>query len=246
MEEPPLKWMERGEIAYDPTYHTPSSPGDDNREDVPIPNPFVIEDHFEAAISKMEERIRNSQREHGGKATYDPDDRSNPEPTPVNRTILPDLYLGWGNAKCTHTQRERLRNRLFAVLLTKLSYNYEKQRRNQDEDFFIVRMNKIDCIFPDCFIQALCDCGHSVTVCPRSTITVRIRNLFLKLSRDLYFSLTPNCVCSFHWNQRLLEWRYASRKPMEAGHMFQLPSSFERATRAVDNVQLITMLSMVA
>jgi len=169
MEDSPLKWMERGEIAYNPSYDTPAAPEDD-AEDVLLPNPFVVEDHFEAAILGLEERIRSSQREKGGECTYDPGDRSVPEPTPINRVILPDLYLGFGDAKNTHTQRERLRNRLFAVLLTKLSYNYEKRIQDQD-DYFIVRMSGTDCTFPDEFIQALCDSGHSIEVCPRSTTT---------------------------------------------------------------------------
>ena len=145
-----MKWMERGEIAYDPTYDTPLEGDDTDTKDLLIPNPFVVEDHFEAAIRGMEERIRASQRNEGGEATYDPNDTSNPEPTPINRVILPDLYLGWGDAKVTHTKREILRNRLFAVLLTKLSYNYERRIRGQDDDdCFIVRMKGTDCIFPD-------------------------------------------------------------------------------------------------
>lgn len=167
-----MKWMERGEIAYDPTYDTPLEGDDTDTKDLLIPNPFVVEDHFEAAIRGMEERIRASQRKDGGEATYDPNDTSNPEPTPINRVILPDLHLGWGDAKVTHTKREILRNRLFAVLLTKLSYNYERRIRGQDDDdCFIVRMKGTDCVFPDEFLKVLCDSGHSIEVCPRSTIT---------------------------------------------------------------------------
>ena len=163
--------MERGEIAYDPTYHTPSTPEGGEAENVLIPNPFVIEDHFDAAILGLEERIRASQRKQGGEVTYDPNDRSNAKPTPISRTVLPDLYLGWGDLKLTHTQRERQCNRLFAVLLTKLSHNYENRVQDRDNDYFVVRMNGSDCIYPDEFIQALCDSGHSIEVCPRSTIT---------------------------------------------------------------------------
>jgi hypothetical protein len=170
MEDSPLEWMERGEIAYNPTFATPSTPEGD-AEDILVPNPFVVDDHFEAAILGMEERIRSSQRKQGGEAKYDPEDRSNAEPVPINRVILPDLYLGWGDAKVTHTKRECLRNRLFAVLLTKLSYNYQRRIRDEDDDYFIVRMNGIDCTFPDEFLAAMCDSGHSIEVCPRSTIT---------------------------------------------------------------------------
>ena len=168
MQESPMKWMNRGEIAYDPTYFTPEG---DSSEDVLVPNPFVIDKDFDVAILGMEERIRSSQRKDGGMATYDPKDRSNPEPTLINRTILPDLYLGWGDAKNTHTKREVLRNRLFAVLLTKLSHNYEQKIQGEKEDFFVVRMNGIDCTLPDEFLKVLCDSGHTIEVCPRSTIT---------------------------------------------------------------------------
>jgi hypothetical protein len=171
MEESPITWMQRGEIAYDPTFAIPSTPEGGEAEDILVPNPFVIEDHYEAAIFGMEEKIRSSQREQGGEATYDPDDRSYPEPTPINRVILPDLYLGWGDAKATHTKREVLRNRLFAVLLTKLSHNYDLRKKGQDDDFFVVRMNGIDCTFPDEFLKVLCDAGHSIEVCPRSCVT---------------------------------------------------------------------------
>ena len=220
MVDSPLKWMERGEIAYDPTYDTPPVVGPTTSEDggskeeerdgdgntmnttttttntqqqqkVLIPNPFIVEEHFEAAILGLEDRIRSKERGAGdgdGAAAllYDPDDTSNPEPTPINPVILPDLYLGWGDAKVTHTKRECLRNRLFAVLLTKLSYNYERRKKkdegsnkdhddddddDDDDSYFIVRMNGNDCIFPDEFIEALLDSGHSIEVCPRSALT---------------------------------------------------------------------------
>jgi hypothetical protein len=101
---------------------------------------------------------------------YDPDDLDLPEPQPINPTILPGLHMGWGNAKCTHTKREILRNRLFAVLLTKLSYNYQCRKEGK-RDCFVVQMNKKDCQFPDEFVHALIDSGHTIEVCPRSAIT---------------------------------------------------------------------------
>jgi len=167
MDESPMKWMDRGEIAYDPSYHTPK----DSPEENLLPNPFVIEEHYEIAILTMEDRIRASQRKNGGKETYDPNSKANSEPTPINQTILPDLYLGWGDAKRTHTEREILRGRLFAVLLTKLSHNYDLMYKGQDEDCFVVQMNGIDCTLPDEFLKVLCDSGHTIEVCPRSTIT---------------------------------------------------------------------------
>jgi len=167
----PLTLMERGEIPHDPTYYTPPTPKGDDTEDILIPNPFVVEENFEAAILGLEARIRASQREQGGEATYDPNDCSIGEPTPINPIILPGLHLGHGDLKWTHTNRERQRNRLFAVLLTKLSHNYERRVQDQDDNNFVVRINGIDCVYPDEFIKELCDCGHSVELCPRAAIT---------------------------------------------------------------------------
>jgi hypothetical protein len=194
----PVTWMERGEIAYDPTYHTPptdETPVDDDEEGdkqagstsvsdkVLIPNPFVVEDHFDAAISGLEARIRRQDEVTGTspqagaeagmtKDTYRPDDRSLPEPKPVNSKILPGLCVGWGSAKCSHTKREILRNRLFCVLFTKLSYNYQCRKEGKDVDeLFVVHMIGKDCFYPDEFFQALLDSGHTMEVCPRSAIT---------------------------------------------------------------------------
>ena len=83
----------------------------------------------------------------------------------------------WGDAKCTHTKREILRNRLLAVLLTKLSHNYslvEKKLSSSsattNERLFIVEYHGLACRFPDEFIEALMK-DHTIEVCPRTTIT---------------------------------------------------------------------------
>ena len=205
----PLEWMDRGEIGFDPTYYTQEEESDstsnneqekeEEGEKVLIPNPFIIDEHFEAAIHGLENRIQLSHEGSTDSSVYDPNDRSMAEPTPVNPVILPDLYLGWGDAKFTHTKQEILRNRLFAVLLTKLSFNYEccstrdrtcsnsqKQQNggnngnDQDSDdgpqsssYFVVRMknNGKSIMYPDEFIEALLETGHTVEVCPRSAIT---------------------------------------------------------------------------
>lgn len=206
MDLPPLEWMKRGEVGFDPTYYTaPPTPtptvdkaNGNARNDTPtvdttsddghekkilIPNPFIIEEHFEAAISGLEDRIRaqESVTQTSAEAlaepvmttdVYDPEDRSLARPVPINRTILPGLHVGWGAAKCTHTKREILRNRLFAVLLTKLSYNYHlRKEREHPDSYFVVQMNGTSCVNPDDFVLALLDNGHSVEVCPRSSIT---------------------------------------------------------------------------
>lgn len=209
MDVPPLEWMQRGEIGFDPTYHTPpdgpdgapdggaaqpAAPVDvaaaedgvgpsDAHDRVIIPNPFVVEEHFERAISGLEDRIRAqaSVTQTSAQAlaepvmttdAYDPEDRSLAKPHPVNPTILPGLHVGWGDAKCTHTKREILRNRLFAVLLNKLSYNYQLRTEGRGHDScFVVRMGGKSCYYPDDFVEALIDTNHSIEVCPRSATT---------------------------------------------------------------------------
>ena len=82
-----------------------------------IPNPFVVERHFEAAILGLEDCIRKQSNvtdtivspnaePSTTTAIYDPDDRSLPIPYPINERVLPGLYMGWGDAKCTHTKRK--------------------------------------------------------------------------------------------------------------------------------------------
>jgi hypothetical protein len=72
----------------------------------------------------------------------------------------------------TRTKREILLNRLFAVLLTKLSHNYARLQKNESKDsYFVAQMNGKDCLFPDEFIGALIDSDHKIEVCPRSAIT---------------------------------------------------------------------------
>lgn len=200
MDIPPIEWMTRGEIGYDPSYYTAAVVHDENGmesvnkescvpndstasspDQVLIPNPFIVEKHFETALLGLEDRIRKQEQVTDTAAqalaepsmttkTYDPNDRSLPEPTSINPTILPGLYMGWGNAKCTHTKREIVRNRLFAVLLTKLSHNYQC-RISDNQDCFVVQINNKECQFPDEFVEALMESGHTIECCPRSAIT---------------------------------------------------------------------------
>lgn len=206
-----LDWMQRGEIGCNPSYASISEEGDesnpDTDRDLLIPNPFIVEKHFHAALSGLEDKIRtqshvtatstppNAEIAHTTEK-YFPDDRSLPPPTPINQRLLPDLHLGyvryifvvlnevfgrltfvffylsWGSAKCTHTKREILRNRLFAVLFTKLSYNYlAVEQHGETANLFKVCYNGHESTFPDEFVQALERNGHTIQVCPRSTIT---------------------------------------------------------------------------
>ncbi|CAJ1951274.1 unnamed protein product [Cylindrotheca closterium] len=157
-----------------------SDSGEERNESM-VPNPFLLEEHLETAIQNMEARIRSNNNKDS--AIYDPDNASFPPPVPFNERLLPDLYLGWGQATCTHTQREILLNRIIAVLLNKLSYNYylvETFKTNNlsvrngellSNTLFAVDVSGITCHFPDEFVQALLKTGHQIEVCPRSTVT---------------------------------------------------------------------------
>ena len=106
-------------------------------------------------------------------SSYNPDDLSMAKPVPVNPRLFPDLHLGWGDAKCSHTKREVLRMRLIALLLNRLGSNYYKYSRGETNEIFSLQMtpegNKITT--PSDFIQALIESGHSVEVVPSSRIT---------------------------------------------------------------------------
>jgi hypothetical protein len=176
-----LDWMNLGEIGYTPSYSAiddesldESKKSNDESSTATtelIPNPFVVERHFEAAILGMEDRIRSQSTVSATNPTpnaepmtttaaYDPDDKSLPKPVPINEGVLPGLHMGWGDAKCTHTKRGILRNRLLAVIMTRLSYNYhivekEQKRGNAGDELFTVEYKGTRCRFPDEFVQAL-------------------------------------------------------------------------------------------
>lgn len=160
-----LDLMSIGEVGYNPSFNE-NIP---NTEEKLIPNPFVVEDHWERALLGMEELIR-SQAE--GESTYDPDDKSYPPPTPINNSLFPDLYLGWGDAQMTHTKREVLRNRLFCIILNRLSFNYRRAETGDDDDnVFVLKMNDTKMTRPHEFVEALMESGHTISVCPRTALT---------------------------------------------------------------------------
>jgi len=153
MSKTPLELLEIGEVdIFDHSF------------DGLISNPFVLEADFEKTIQRMEDRIRIVEE------TYDPHDKSIPPPMPINERVLPDLYLGSGDTCYSHTKRETLVNRLTALLLTKLSYNFYKRSKNE-KDLFEVIYKEETCQHPDELLQALINHGHSVDVCPRTQIT---------------------------------------------------------------------------
>ena len=147
-----------------------------------IPNPFIVEVHWEKAMTGIEILLQQS-RGHlsppvsGAEPSnsvptneFDPNDRSLPAPTPINQRLFPDLHIGWGSAKCTNTKGEIIRNRMFAVLLNRLAYNYYNKEQGIDEEF-VVKFAGIHINTPHSFLWALLETGHEVEVCPRSAIT---------------------------------------------------------------------------
>jgi hypothetical protein len=198
MEITPLELMSRGEVGYDPSFSGKVLEDDNDTEEqvnkdeetvkkeAPIDlicNPFIVSKHWDKAIEGMETLMRgqeyvtdtspapNAERS-STRVHYDPEDISLPEPTPINERILPGLYMGWGDAECTHTKREIIRNRLLGVLFNKLSYNYYKKEQKAG-DLFVVQMDPKSqkCYYPANFLQSLLDVGHTVEVVPRAAIT---------------------------------------------------------------------------
>jgi len=154
-----------------------------------FPSPFVMEHDYETFITDMEEEYRKIDPK------YESDDKSYPPSTPINERILPDLYLGPGDAKCTHTKKESIENRFFSFLLNRLSYNYYK-KVNGDVDLFEVHWNNKKCRFPDDLIQACLDNGHKVEVCPAVTVAAFGAHLCVK-EEDGSFTNIPIC-CQMH------------------------------------------------
>lgn len=177
------------------TSTTTSSSSSEDKSSGLISNPFILSTDWNNAITGLERLILQKNVIHGFDCKdaresirtfvgYDPNDRSLAEPKAINQRLLPDLYLGWGKAQCSHTKREIVRNRLLCVLLNKLSYNYYKKEQqleqqqedddiDVDEDLFVVRLNPSskDCIYPQEFIECLIENGHDIEVCPRAQIT---------------------------------------------------------------------------
>ncbi|KAL3781060.1 hypothetical protein ACHAW5_002436 [Stephanodiscus triporus] len=175
----PLEYLSRGEndagdLAYDA--------GDGG-----FPDAFDMDD-FRKHVATMEGRILERSE------SYDPDDRSYPPPTPIHQRLLPDLCLGRGDLKCTHTKREGVEHRLLCVLLNKLCHNYHKLSAGVEaKDCFAVTCAGERCLFPEELIAALVRCGHKVEVCPRSIVTNFGMQLCVK-DEDGSFAYVPTAL----------------------------------------------------
>jgi hypothetical protein len=180
--------MERGEVVKGPSFCEND-----------IPNHFVISLDFDKTVRKMEQRLVQGD-DYGGLAStelkmaketvldqetvdsnteelrsesYDPDDLRLGEPVPVNPRLFPDLHIGYGDAKSSHTKREVLKMRLLSILLNKLGANYYKQVNGAADDLFTVQLSDEDkpISTPSEFVQALLDTGHEIEAVPSSRLT---------------------------------------------------------------------------
>jgi hypothetical protein len=118
----------------------------------------------------MEKEVNRPRR---FKDRYDPHGTKMSDPVPVNPRLFPGLHLGWGDAQCTHTNREVLKNRLISILLNKLGANYSKSTANTGGgNLFCVELENEKVITtPWELIQALIVSGHKVQAVPACQVT---------------------------------------------------------------------------
>lgn len=109
---------------------------------------------------------------------YDPNDRSMGDPVPINPRLFPDLHLGYGDAKCSHTKRQVLQMRLIAVLLNRLGANYHRMASNDSDNesgdsLFTMQLHADGPTItkPTELIEGLIDMGQDLTIVPTSRIT---------------------------------------------------------------------------
>jgi hypothetical protein len=184
----PINKMIMGETGNDPSFAS--------NEFIPAKR-FHLETDLPAALDRMEElltdqanaaeqvgqdqveRQTNRRNDIGGVAPsinsiggYKPEGRAMALPVLINPRLLPDLHLGWGNAQCTHTNREVLLNRLVAILMNKLASNYYRRYtgHTRDGDFTVVFSGK-EITSPSGFIEALIETGHHVEAAVTTHVT---------------------------------------------------------------------------
>jgi hypothetical protein len=176
-----------------------------------VPNPFVFSEHWLLAIESMEMLVVQEEEQQWAAAAqstsrglqeqqatggyrhqtsyepfYDPNSRDLPPPTPIDERWLPDLHLGWGtggglDVEGTHTHRQILQNRLLAVVLNRLAFNYARHvdcnepngtttNGQAQPSLFMVQMDSSSGAItrPSDLIQVLMDMGHTVEACVRT------------------------------------------------------------------------------
>jgi len=128
-----------------------------------IPNPFILSEHWIQAIEQVEQIIRTLS------GSYEPDEKPINQPVAVSEILLPDLHMGAGGIRKTHTNRQIVQNRLFSILMNRLMANYivddVEYMWHCTQPVFQVKINRDDNLTitaPSDFIQALVNEGYSV------------------------------------------------------------------------------------
>uniref|UniRef100_A0A7S3L2K5 Uncharacterized protein n=1 Tax=Amphora coffeiformis TaxID=265554 RepID=A0A7S3L2K5_9STRA len=186
-----MEKMTAGEVVKGPSFVDPA--------DTLVPQDnFCLEADFDRVIRRMESKLGAHPEHQKGHvaspehqvalevaskqavqhnkdqtSTYDPEDTSMAAPVPINSRLFPDLHMGWGNAKCTHTKREVLKMRLISLLLNRLGANYQKMASGSKGGLYTVQMtpNGPKMTKPSELVQALMDSGHKIEVVPTSRLT---------------------------------------------------------------------------
>lgn len=195
----PLDLLRLGEVGYGKLSFDPVEIVDEP-DDI-FPDPFIVSKHWDLTIGSMEQRIASMEASSGVpiETRYDPESKALPPPKPIDERLLPDLHLGFGAAECTHTKRQVLKNRLFAVLLNKLASNYHAYEGDDDNTGtrtnklppFVLRMDPAsqEITKPDDFLHALVAMGHSVEACVRTNITTFGVALCVKEPNDTWTNI---------------------------------------------------------
>lgn len=163
----PTPWevMCRGEVAceisFGGTLHEEESEKKPHQPDM-VPNPFHFVKDWHAVLQKMEDKLAKI-------GPYDPDSKKLPASILVDDRLFPDLYLGFGDALSTHTQREILQNRLLSVVLNRLSTNYLMHMKM--EEFLVILEDNYEVRKPEQLVKAIIDMGHDVQVAATSHLT---------------------------------------------------------------------------
>jgi hypothetical protein len=215
----PIALFRQGEAGYTPSFAGNMTQGreeskQDDKEDsqenetassqLLVPNPFVISKDWDIAIESMELLlqsqdgfVRQSTSQETSKETsqikthtyYEPNSKEMKKPVPVDERFLPDLHIGFGSAKCTHTQREILKNRLLSVLLNRLASNYYYRSERLFEVHMDDDKSSKKIARPSEFIEALVDSGHSVEACVTTHITTFGIGLCVKEIDDIWTNI---------------------------------------------------------
>jgi hypothetical protein len=136
--------------------------GEMERPTFTLPTPFVLDEHWTLCMDQIEiamkEHLVSSQQ-----LEYIPDEYEQSIPKAINEVLLPDLHIGPGQAFRTHTRRQILQNRLFSVLLNRLTANLLHGEVGVTE-LFEVHLTREGESFqhPSDFIQALMNAGYQV------------------------------------------------------------------------------------